>query len=135
MNNTGIFPKWIEYYTLLLGMVGIGAGLTGYFAPQLMFSNITVDFAAISTATGMFAARNIAFGIIAFVAFFSKDPKYMLLLFVGRIITEVQDLGVIIKTEAVPVPAIGLILVWLIFFLLPEFFAIKILNKTIKKNE
>ncbi len=134
MSITNKIPKWIEYYALFLGVLGIGAGLAGYFAPNLMFSNITVDFAEISTATGMFAARNIAFGVIAFVAFIAKDSKFLFLLFVGRIITEIQDLGVIIGTEAVPVPAIVLILVWAIFFLIPEFLAIKTLNKTIKQK-
>jgi len=109
----------------------MGAGLTSYFVPNLMFSTITVDFSEISTATGMFAARNIAFGVMALVAFFAKDAKYMLLLFIGRIITEIQDLGVIIATDAVPVPAIALVLVWAIFFLIPEFLAIKTLNKKI----
>lgn len=134
MSNTRNFPKWIEYYTVFLGVLGIGAGLTSYFAPQLMFSNISVDFSEISTATGMFAARNIAFGVIAFVAFFSKDPKYLLLLFIGRIITEIQDLGVIVGTDALPVPAIALVLVWAVCFLIPEFLAIKTLNKTIKQK-
>lgn len=134
MSNTKNYPKWIEYYALFLGVLGIGAGLTGYFAPQLMFSNISVDFSEISTATGMFAARNIAFGVIAFVAFLLKDPKYLFLLFIGRIVTEIQDLGVIVGTEAVPVPAIALVLVWAIFFLIPEFLAIKSLNQIIKQK-
>lgn len=134
MHNTEILSKWIVFYTLFLGVLGIGAGLTGYFAPQLIFSNITVSFSDITTATGMFAARNIAFGVIAFWAFFSKEPKYILLLFIGRIITEIQDLGVIIGSDAVPVPAIALILVWTVFFLVPEFLAIKTLQKIIKQQ-
>lgn len=134
MSNKRNYPKWIEYYALFLAVIGIGAGLTSYFAPQLMFSNISVDFSEISTATGMFAGRNIAFGVIAFVAFFSKDPKYLLLLFIGRIVTEIQDLGVIISTNAVPIPAIALVLVWAVSFLIPEFLAIKTLNKTIKQR-
>jgi len=134
MSHTRNVPKWIAYYTLFLGVLGIGAGLTGYFAPQLMFSNISVDFSEITTATGMFAARNIAFGVIAFVAFFLKDPKYLLLLFIGRIVTEIQDLSVIVGTDAVPVPAIALVLVWLVCFLIPEFLAIKWLNHTIHQK-
>lgn len=134
MRNTKNYPNWINYYTLFLGFLGLGAGLTSYFAPQLMFSNISVDFSEIATATGMFAGRNIAFGLIAFVAFLSRDPKYLLLLFIGRIVTEIQDLGVIISTNAVPVPAIALVLVWAVCFLIPEFLAIKSLRQTIKQK-
>lgn len=133
MNSRNKTPKWIEYYTLFLGVLGIGAGLASYFAPNLMFSNITVDFAEISTATGMFAARNVAFGVMAMIAFYSKDLRYMLLLFVGRIVTEIQDLGVMITTDALPVHAIAVVLAWAVFFLIPEFLAIRILNQSIKQ--
>ena len=134
MKNRREFPKWIEYYTLFLAVLGIGAGLTSYLAPHLMFSNIKVDFAEISTATGMFAARNIAFGIMAIWAYLSKEPKYLFLLFVGRIVTEIQDLGVILSTEAVPVPAIALVIAWFAFFLVPEFLALKSLSHSIKQK-
>ena len=57
--------------------------------------------------------------------------KFYFMLFVARFVTELQDMVVLTTTNAMPVPAVMVIISWLIFFLIPEFLAIKKLRKLI----
>ncbi|MCB9045370.1 MAG: hypothetical protein H6550_04425 [Chitinophagales bacterium] len=129
MNNIVIIPRWITYYTIFLALLGFGAAAIGYFAPGIMFSNIKIDFSEVSTITGMFGARNLAFGVLAAMCLVKKDISFYLFLFTGRIIIEIQDILVIISTHALPLPWVAIAASWLIFFIVPEFLAIKSLNK------
>lgn len=129
MTNTVIIPRWITYYTIFLALLGFGAAAIGYFAPEIMFSNIKIDFSEVTTITGMFGARNLAFGVLAAICLAKKDVSFYLFLFIGRIIIEIQDAFVIISTNAMPLPWIAIAISWLAFFIVPEFLAIKSLNK------
>ncbi len=131
MENTNQIPKWINYYTMFFVVLGFSAAAIGYFMPGLMFMNVKVEFAEITTITGMFGARNLTFGAMALLALKLKDPKYYFMLFVARFVTELQDMVVLTTTNAMPVPAVVVIISWLIFFLIPEFLAIKKLRKLI----
>lgn len=132
MENTNQISKWIKYYTMFFVVLGFSAAAIGYFMPNMMFMNVKIDFAQITTITGMFGARNLTFGVMAIMALYLKDPKYYLMLYVARFVTELQDMLVLTTTSAMPVPAIVVVVSWLIFFLAPEFLAIKWLWNTLK---
>ncbi|MDX2189325.1 MAG: hypothetical protein SFY32_05645 [Bacteroidota bacterium] len=125
MENSNQIPKWIKYYTIFFVVLGFNAAAIGYFMPGMMFMNVKVDFAEITTITGMFGARNLTFGVMAIMALYFKDPKYYFVLFVARFVTELQDMVVLTTTNAMPVPAILVVVSWLLFFLAPEYLAIK----------
>ncbi len=125
MENTNQIPKWIKYYTMFFVLLGFGAAAIGYFMPGMMFMNVKIDFSEITTITGMFGARNLSFGVMALLALTFKDSKFYFMLFVARFATELQDMVVLTTTNAMPVPAGVVIISWLIFFLIPEFLAIK----------
>lgn len=131
MENTNQIPKWITYYTIFFVVLGFSAAAIGYFVPGMMFMNVKINFSEITTITGMFGARNLTFGVLAILALKFKDPKFYFILFIARFVTELQDMVVLTTTNAMPVPAVVVIISWLVFFLVPEFLAIKTLRKFI----
>lgn len=129
MNSEVNIKNWIRYYTVFLVILGISAACIGYFVPEMMFMNVKSDFADLTTITGMFGARNLSFGILAILALMSKDPKFYFVLFAGRLVTELQDLLIITTTDAMPVPAVVIVISWLVFFIVPEILALRELKK------
>lgn len=127
-SNRKNIPFWITAYTAFLVILGFGAAVTIYFAPELMYRAISIDFKSIATITGMLAARNAAMGVIALVALFRSNSSFSLALFIGRLVTELQDVIILATTNAAPgLPISVLALVWLVVFIVPELLAIKFL--------
>jgi len=96
-------------------------------SPQNIFQNVQVDFAQITAITAMFAARNVALGTIAAFALWQRDPKYLLMVFIARFIVELLDLIITVAAALVSAPALLIVVVWIMVFLLPQFIGIRVL--------
>jgi len=122
-------PTWIKIFGWILGVFGIILGIVSYAAPDMMVPGMVTDNPANSQAMGMLGARNIAMGITIIVALLSKKPSLLMLTFIMRFATEIQNMIVTISTGVMGMPSVALGVVYIALFIIPEILAIKKLKE------
>lgn len=122
-------PNWIKVFGWILGVFGIILGIISYVAPDMMVPGMVTDSPANTQAMGMLGGRNIAMGITIIVALLSKKTDLLMLAFIMRFATEIQDMVVSMSTGIMGVPAVALGVVYIALFIIPEILAIKKLRE------
>lgn len=92
-------PRWMYFYALALGVVGIALGLWSVIVPMGMFDivDLTLEGTGKSLVIGLFAARNAAFGFLFLVALFKfRTWEVLMTVFTARLFLDVLDTVVII---------------------------------------
>lgn len=90
-------PTWISAYTILLGIFALGMAIWTFLAPKGMIevAGLTLEGTGVSLITGLFAARNAAFGILFLLTFFVFRTKEALLtIYISRLALDILDTGV-----------------------------------------
>lgn len=116
-------PRWIYGYILFLVVLSFGMAYVGYFHPSIAFGEGSTP----SAETAFYAARNLAIGVMFVVALYRKSVSMLGLVFVGRFVVELADLGATLIYNLVAMHPLAVIATWLVVFLLPEVLAIKYL--------
>lgn len=119
----GAIPRWVYGYALFLTVLSFGMAYVGYFQPSIAFGEGSTPGAE----TAFYAARNLAIGVMFAVALYKKSVPMLGLLFVGRFVVELADLGATLVYNLVAMHPLAVIATWLTVFLLPEALAIKYL--------
>ena len=121
--NTNSLPRWILYYVGFLTLLSLSTTLMGYFAPQYIFSNLGIDFANAQPISYFYAARNAGILALCLFGLFTRDSKVLLSMLVLRFVVELLDLVATLKFGIGGFNPIVLTITWILFFLIPEFWA------------
>lgn len=87
-------PKAIVYYTILLGIFGIGMGLWSAISPMQMFEigKMTLEGTGRDMIIYLFAGRNFAFGVLFLLALFKfRTKEVFLTIYISRFILDILD--------------------------------------------
>lgn len=123
MSTIHPIPRWILYYVGFLTLLSLSTTLMGYFTPQYIFSNLGIDFATAQPVTFFYAARNAGILALCLFGLFTRDPKVLLSMLVLRFVVELLDLIATLKFGIGGFNPINLTITWVLFFLIPEFWA------------
>ncbi len=124
MNNSKI-PTWINVFGGFLALFGLGLGVMGYLQPDMVIPGFTEDTNAHNMAIWMTSARNIGMAVVMAYALYSKQPALIGLAFLMRFVTEFFDMFGTAASDVMGVPATIIYTVYILFFLIPEIFAIR----------
>lgn len=121
-------PKWIYFYTLLLGVFGVGMGIWSAISPTGMFdiAGLTLEGTGASLIIGLFAARNFAFGVLFLLVLFKFRTKEALLaIYISRFVLDILDTIVITQAGMLDIArileqAIFLVPVPIIIYAVPQ---------------
>jgi hypothetical protein len=110
-------PRWIRVVAVLLGLFGVGIGLAGYFTADAVVAGFVADSPANNTMAMMFSGRNLAVGIALLLVALRGSPAEFALIFMIRLLTELQD-GLAklanLSDPAATLPEIGFIAVLIV---------------------
>jgi len=118
-------PTWIKVFGWVLAIFGLFLGVASYVAPDMVISGITTDTPAQLQAMGMLGGRNPAMAITLMVALLSKRSGFLMLAFIMRLVTEMTDMVITAKTGIMGLPAIAVIAIYILLFIVPEILAIR----------
>ena len=123
MSTTHPIPRWILYYVGFLTVLSLSTSLMGYFAPQYIFANLGIDFANAQPISYFYAARNAGILALCLFGLFTQDSKVLLSMLALRFVVELLDLVATLKFGIGGFNPIVLTITWILFFLIPEFWA------------
>lgn len=121
-NQTSV-PRWILWYVGFLTLLSLSTTIMGYFAPQYIFANLGIDFSNAQPISYFYAARNAGILALCLFGLFTQDSKVLLSMLVLRFVVELLDLVATLKFGIGGFNPIVLTITWIIFFLIPEFWA------------
>lgn len=116
-------PRWILFYVGFLTLLSLSTSLMGYFAPQMIFANLGIDFAQAQPVTFFYATRNAGILVLCLFALSARDGKVLFSMLLLRFVVELLDLIATVKFGIGGFNPYVAILTWLIVFLIPEFWA------------
>ena len=116
-------PRWILYYVGFLTVLSLSTTLMGYITPQYIFANLGIDFANAQPITFFYAARNAGILALCLFGLMTRDSKVLLSMLVLRFVVETLDLFATLKFGVGGFNPIVLTITWILFFLIPEFWA------------
>ncbi len=116
-------PRWIIWYAGFLTLLSMSTTLMGYFAPQYIFTNLGIDFANAQPVAYFYAARNAGIFVLCLFGLFTRDSKILLSMFTLRFVVELLDLVATLKFDIGGYNPVMLGVIWLVVFLIPEFWA------------
>ena len=123
MKRTAI-PRWITVYAGFLAVLGLIAGLLGFIAPQLFLPDVIIDPPQ-QQLLGLYAGRSITMGLVMAFALYKRNPDYLFLAFLMRLLTELFDTIVMVRANVFNVPPFLLLLSMIIVFIIPEALALR----------
>jgi len=123
--NDSTIPTWIKVFAWILAIFGLCMGIGCYVAPDLVVSGINTDTAAGIHAMGSLGGRNLAMGVTLIVALLSKRPGFLMLALIMRLVTEITDMFITVKSGIYGIPAIAIIAIWILCLIIPEIIAIR----------
>ncbi len=125
---------WINLFGGLLAIFGLFLGVMGYLQADMVIPNFTSDTNAHNMAIWMTSARNIAMGVVMIYALIAKNPALIELAFIMRLVTEFFDMFGTATSGVMEMPSVAIYVVYLLFFITPEIFAI-IKMKSLHKEQ
>lgn len=122
-------PRWIVYYVGFLALLSLSTSIMGYVAPEMIFRGVEIPFAAAQPITFFYATRNVGILALCLVALFKQDSRLLFSVLLLRAVVELLDLIFTVQFGIGGFNPFIVIFVWLIVFLLPEFYGAYILYK------
>ena len=133
-NAQNLIPKKIRAFALVLVLIGVGAGISGYFKPDMVVPGFTADTAAHNTIAMMFAGRNLAMGIAMLLVLLWGAPEHFALIFGIRFMMESADVTATLANAA-QISTVLPLVVFLCVFLALEAYVVVTMMKIIQKRD
>ncbi len=122
-------PRWILIYVGFLALLSLSTSIMGYFAPQFIFANLDLPFDDIQPVTFFYASRNVGIFVLCAFGLVTKDAKVLFSVLLLRFVVEILDLIFTIKFGIGGFNPFVASIVWLMVFLIPEFWGVYTLYK------
>ena len=129
MKNETSVPRWLLFYVGFLALLSLSTSIMGYFSPEKIFVNTGISFDGIQPVTFFYATRNVGIFILCVFGLLTRDSKVIFSMLLMRFVVELLDLVFTIKFGIGGFNPFIVSIVWIVVFLIPEFFGAYTLYK------
>lgn len=127
-------PVWINGLQGVILAILAFQTYAGYLNPALLYPGFVLDSATAKIIYGL-AGRNAVMLVISLIALARQNPRFYAFTFLMHGLREAQDMVIMPLTGGPGMPAVAIVLVFLVIFVIPEIFAYLKLNRMANQME
>ena len=125
-----VIPRWIYAISTLLALILAFQSYSAYFAPALAYGSYGPDTAANLQVMSTLGGRNVVMLALTLMAMQSRNAMFLAYTFIMHLGRELQDMFIVPSYAGFTTPkGIGLFVVFLVVFVIPELCALLKLKK------